>query len=217
MDSTKSLLNEVKNRIKSLEIHDLKINRSSTTSEDVELRKQRVTHLKEKFITCLDTYRNIENIYMKQQKERLSRQYKIVYPEANNDEIEDYLKHPTDQPVFLSSRRSINDSKHVLDEVNKRHHDIKKIEKTIAELVDLFKEIQSQVEYHDEFIVSITDDIKNVEICTREANVEVEKAQVIAKSTRKFKWLCALFTLIIFGVIILIAILITNNNKIHHS
>jgi syntaxin 1B/2/3 len=214
MDTTRNLLNETKNRIKSLELQDIRINRTSITSEDVELRRQRITHLKEKFVTCLQTYRNIENIYMKQQKERLSRQYKIVYPDAKDEEIDDYLKNPTDQPVFLTNRRSsLNDSKNVLDEVNKRHHDIKKIEQTIAELVVLFEEIQLEVELQDEIIISITDEVKIVETVTREAKVEIEKAEEVVKSSRKFKWLCALFTLIIFSVIILIVILITNK---HH-
>ncbi|CAB4490545.1 unnamed protein product [Rhizophagus irregularis] len=106
MDATRNLLNDTKNRIKTLELQDLRISRNSITWEDFELRKQRVTHLKEKFVTCLQTYRKIENIYMKQQKERLSRQYKIVYPDAKDEEIDEYLKNPTDQPVFLSSRRN---------------------------------------------------------------------------------------------------------------
>ncbi|GBB87552.1 hypothetical protein RclHR1_01400005 [Rhizophagus clarus] len=216
MDTTRNLLNDTKNRIKSLELQDLRISRASITSEDIELRKQRVIHLKEKFVTCLQTYRNIENIYMKQQKERLSRQYKIVNPDAKDEEIEEYLRNPTDQPVFLTSRKSILDSTHVLEEVNKRHHDIKKIEQTISELVVLFEEIQLQVELQDEIIVTITDEVKNVEAVTREAKDEIVEAEKIAKSSRKLKWLCALFTLIIFGIIILIVVLIMNEKKTHH-
>lgn len=215
MDATRNLLNDTKNRIKTLELQDLRISRNSITWEDFELRKQRVTHLKEKFVTCLQTYRKIENIYMKQQKERLSRQYKIVYPDAKDEEIDEYLKNPTDQPVFLSSRRSIIDSKNVLEEVNKRHHDIKKIEQTISELVALFEEIQLQVELQDEIIISITDEVKTVEVITERAIVELEKVEVVNKSSRKLKWLCALFTLILFGIIILIVILITNNKMNH--
>lgn len=203
MDSTRSKLNEAKIRIKSLEIQDLRINRSSATSEDVELRKQRIVHLREKFISCLQTYRNIEGAYMKQQKERLSRQYRIVYPDANDDEIEEYLRYPTDQPVF-HSRRSITDSKHVLDEVNKRHHDIKKIEKTISELVDLFEEIRFQVELKDDIIIQINDDVNAVEMTTRVVVNEVEKAQELAKDTRKKKWTLLLIILIIIIIILII-------------
>ncbi|CAB4446124.1 unnamed protein product [Rhizophagus irregularis] len=124
---------------------------------------------------------------MKQQKERLSRQYKIVYPDAKDEEIDEYLKNPTDQPI----------------------------EQTISELVALFEEIQLQVELQDEIIISITDEVKTVEVITERAIVELEKVEVVNKSSRKLKWLCALFTLILFGIIILIVILITNNKMNH--
>ncbi|RIA97132.1 t-SNARE [Glomus cerebriforme] len=213
VDTTKNLLNETKDQIRLLETDDLKIIRSSTTTEDFELRKQRINHLKEKFVACLNTYRDIENLYMKQQKERLSRQYKIVHPDANDDEIEEYLKHPTDQPVFVSSRR-VQDSKKVLEEVNQRHHDIKKIERTIAELVELIKEIQLKVEIEEDVIVTINDNVQKVEITTREVTVKLEQAEEIAKNTRSFKWLYALCTLLIFGIIVLITVFVI---KRHHG
>ena len=213
MNATKDLLNMSKDRVKSLEIQDLKINRTSTTTEDVELRKQRINHLKEKFVTCLNTFRNIGNLYMKQQKERMSRQYKIVNPDADNEEVEEYLKNPTDQPVFLQGavgqRKSIRDSSLVLEEVNKRHHDIKRIEETISELVDLFKEIQMQVELKDDIAVSMAEEVQSVEHNMRGINDELEKAEEVASSSRKFKWLCAVFTLMLFGSIVVLIVILT--------
>jgi len=216
MNQTRSLLNTTKNKIKSFERQNLKTIKFSTT-EDIEFRNQRINHLKDKFINCLETYKNIENNYMKQQKERLGRQFRIVNPNAGNDDIEEYLKTPTDH-VFLKSlldpfNKNLEDSKQVLEEVNKRHTDIKKIEKTIGELVELFKEMQLQVDLQEDFIVQISNDMQTVENTTREVTVELAQAEVSAKSARKYKRILALITLLIIGIIILIVFLIINNNR----
>ncbi|CAI2190568.1 18757_t:CDS:1, partial [Funneliformis geosporum] len=180
---TKNLLISTKNKIKSLELQNLKNVGSSSVASDFEIRNQRIIHIKEKFLNCLETYKEIEKNYMKQQKERLIRQYKIVNPDANYD---DHVE--TDQPVFLQSimdsinqRQNVEDSKRVLEEVNRRHEDIKQIERTIAELVELFEEMKLQVEIQDDHIVSITDNVQTVENDTKEVTDELHHSEENAK------------------------------------
>ncbi|CAI2180309.1 19579_t:CDS:1, partial [Funneliformis geosporum] len=156
MTETKNLLLELKDLIKKIEYENVRLPKSDP---NLGLRKQRYEFLREKFSHALDEYRNIENIYMRQQKERMVRQYRVVNPEASQQEIDDYLANPSDQPVFQHSLIRSGEAKAALDDVQKRHGDIKQIEQTISELAVLFHEMQLQVEVQDSVLVSVGEEV----------------------------------------------------------
>ncbi len=166
---TKNLLFEFKERIKKIEHENARLPKSDT---NLSLRKQRHEYLHEKFTNVLDEYRNVETTYMRQQKERMARQYRVVNPEANQQEIDDYLANPSDQPVFQQAVIRSGEAKAALAEVQKRHGDIKQIEQTISELATLFREMQLKVEEQDSVLVSVGEDVN-------ETLVKVEKGNYI--------------------------------------
>jgi syntaxin 1B/2/3 len=166
---TKNLLFELKDRIKKIQHENFRLPKNDP---NISLRKQRHEYLHEKFTNVLDEYRNVEDTYMRQQKERMARQYRVVNPEANQQEIDDYLTNPSDQPVFQQAVIRTGEAKAALAEVQKRHGDIKQIEQTISELASLFSEMQLQVEEQDPVLAS-------VEEAVTETLVKVETGKYI--------------------------------------
>ncbi|CAG8565666.1 15748_t:CDS:2 [Funneliformis mosseae] len=79
----------------------------------------------------------------------------------------------------INQRQNVEDSKRVLEEVNRRHDDIKQIERTIAELVELFEEMKLQVELQDYIIVKIANEVEMVENDAKDATVELKHAENI--------------------------------------
>jgi syntaxin 1B/2/3 len=166
---TKNLLFELKDRIKKIGHENARLPKNDL---NLSLRKQRYEYLHEKFTNVLNEYRNVEDTYMRQQKERMARQYRVVNPEANQQEIDDYLANPSGQQVFQQAVIRTGEAKAALAEVQKRHSDIKQIEQTISELVTLFREMQLQVEEQDSVLVSIEDEVTDT-------LVKVEKGKYI--------------------------------------
>ncbi|CAG8450174.1 12741_t:CDS:2 [Ambispora leptoticha] len=166
LNSTRTLLINVKDRIKKIEYENTRI---PSTNPEFGLRKQRHQYLKEKFTNILDDYRGLEDQYMRQHMERLARQYRVVNPEATEAEISDYLSNPSNEPVFQTALLRSGEAREALAEVQKRHEDIKQIEATITELAQLFQEMQLQVEAQDEVLVAVEENVDVTLIKTEKA------------------------------------------------
>jgi syntaxin 1B/2/3 len=83
----------------------------------------------------------------------------------------------------MQSNRS-GQARAVLSEVQSRHDDIKKIEKTILELHQLFVDMQMMVEQQQEVFNQIETHAENTVVDLETGNQHIEKAIVSARSTR---------------------------------
>lgn len=210
-DNTKQLLIENKDRIRKIQIENSKI---SNSDPNFGLRKQRFEFLREKFKNVLDEYRGLENSYMHQQAERIARQYKVIKPNATQQEIDDYVSNPNSQPVFQQALLRTGEARDVLGQVQRRHEDIKNIEQTISELAALFQELNLQVEEQDSTILNIEGDIENTTTKLEKAHEDLGKARLSALAARKKKWICAAIALIIIIIVaVVLAIKLTGNKS----
>ncbi|CAG8575609.1 t-SNARE [Gigaspora rosea] len=207
MGNTKDLLFQIKDRIKKIGYENAQLPK---TDSSIVVRKQRHLHLHDKFNRVLDEYRRIEDIYMKLQKDRIIRQYKIVNPAATQEEIDNYVSDSSNQPVFQHAVRT-GEARTALAEVQKRHGDIKEIENTISELVGLFTEMQLQVEEQDPVLDHIEESVDGVTVKLEQASKDIEEANKSALGSRKKKWI--LFGVIFVVILIIIAIIIAQIPK----
>ncbi|KAI8340274.1 t-SNARE [Chlamydoabsidia padenii] len=108
----------------------------------------------------------------------------------------------------------------VLSEVQNRHDDIKKIEKTIVELHQLFMDMQMLVEQQGETINQIEEHAETTAAHLEEGNKFVSKAISSARATRHKKWCCFVICIILAVVIAILVwwfgfnhVGVGNNNK----
>ncbi|RIB23576.1 t-SNARE, partial [Gigaspora rosea] len=198
MGDTRQLLIENKDRIKQIEYENAKLPKSDPK---YGLRTQRHGFLREKLSNILNEYRGAEDDYIKHQTERTIRQYKIVNPNATQQEIDDYMSSPSGQPVFQQALLRTGEARDALDQVKKRHNDIKRVEETVAELADLFKELYLQVEAQDQTIVNIEGNATEAATKLEKANEDLGRARLSAAAARKKKWICLAIILIILIII----------------
>ncbi|CAG8485420.1 4509_t:CDS:2, partial [Scutellospora calospora] len=197
INNTRQLIIENKDQIKQLEHENAQL---STLNPNYDIHKRRNEFLREKLSNAIKEYQEVANAYIRQQEDRMARQYKVVNPNATQNEINNYLSNPT-QPVFQQAILRTGEAHSVLDQVKKRHDDIKNIEQTIAELTTLFKELQFQVEAQDPTIVHIEQNTGEAVNKLEKAGDNLSKARFSAVSARKKKWIC-------FGILLLIAIIL---------
>jgi len=207
MVSTKDLLFKTKDRIKKIEYENIRL---PSSDSNLILRKQRHNFLHEKFTNILEEYRRSEDAYVRQQKERMARQYRVVNPDANQQEIDDYLSNPSGQPVFQQALLQA-EAKNALADVKKRHGDIKQIEQTIFELASLFREMQLQVEEQDSVLVSVEDSVTESLVKIEIASSDIEIAHKSSLEARKKKWI--LFGIAAVIILIIIIVIIVNLPK----
>ncbi|KAJ9101473.1 hypothetical protein QFC19_005124 [Naganishia cerealis] len=127
-------------------------------------QKQQVQAAKSRFMSLLQEYQTVEKEFRKKVKERGERQYKIasfvgytVKPDATPEEVKQVLESENPQifsQALLSSNR-YGDARGALREIQERNQDIKKIEKTLTELAQMFNEMSMLVEQQDETIATI--------------------------------------------------------------
>ncbi|KAI8882277.1 t-SNARE, partial [Backusella circina FSU 941] len=201
VNQTTKLNNECKNKIKAIELSNA---RMPANSGDLPMRKTQHAALKKKFIETIQRYQDIERTYQQKYRQRVERQIRIVQPNATPDEIERVLDSDEAPQVFAQSLMQSNRSgqaRAVLSEVQSRHDDIKKIEKTILELHQLFVDMQMMVEQQAETLAQIEQHAEHTVIDLEQGNKDIDRAIVSAKSTRAKKWCCFAITIILAVVI----------------
>ncbi|KAI7869221.1 t-SNARE [Spinellus fusiger] len=187
--ATTQLNNEAKQRIKAIELSNA---RMPLSTGDLPMRK---------------TQANIERTYQQKYRQRMERQIRIVKPDATVEEIEKALDSDETQifaQSFMQSNRS-GQARAVLNEVQTRHDDIKKIEKTILDLHQLFMDMQMMVEHQGEVLKEVEMHSETVVKDLEQGNKDIERAIVSAKSTRSKKWCCFvifILLLIVAGVLV---------------
>ncbi|CAO3607547.1 unnamed protein product [Cunninghamella echinulata] len=195
---------ELRNRIKALEASNLKYPKSSIGSS----RRDHTKGVKDKFIEAVNHYQSIEHSFEEKYRQKVERQIRIVKPEATQQEINDIISSDESPQVFAqsimqASRRG--QARAVLSEVQNRHNDIKKIEKTILELHSLFQDMQMMVEQQSEVIDQVNQHTETVVKDTEVANRHISDAIKKAKAIRHKKW-CCFFICIILAVVIAILV-----------
>lgn len=120
---------------------------------------------------AIQNYQTVEQQYRQRYKQRLERQYKIVKPDATPEEVRAVVEDDNGGQVFsqavsthlrscpctcrgrltvvvlngllqLMNSSRYGESRAAYKEVQERHKDIQKIERTLAELAQLFNDVR---------------------------------------------------------------------------
>ena len=126
-------------------------------------------------------------------RDQMRDQMKIAHPELDEYQIADAVPDAKPQQIFLQSimqsgRRG--QAATVLGAVKARSEEIEKLEKGIIEVAELFSEMESMVLQQGELIEKIDVQAEEAKEDIVEANVQLGKAEVKARSARKKKWWC---------------------------
>jgi len=201
VEDTSALSATLKRRIKALE-------KQGGSGRDGQIRKQQTALVKSKFVEAIQNYQTVEQQYRSKYKQRMERQFKIVKPDASPEEVRAVVNDENNGQIFSQALMNSNrygESRAAYREVQERHEDIKRIEKTLGELAQLFNDMSVLVEQQDETINVIETQAAGVEKDTEVGLGYTEKAVESARAARKKRWICffiCLILLIIIGVVV---------------
>lgn len=197
---TSRLTNAVKNKIRNLDSQTARLPESG----DKNVRKTQIGAQKNRFKETIQRYQQVEQTYRKKYRDRAERQFKIVKPDATPQEVKAAIEDDQGQQIF--SQALLNSNRHgeargALREVQERHEDIKKIEKTLVELAQLFQEIDILITEQGEQIDVIDQHGTAVENDMNQGLQATNKAVVSARKARKKRIICFIILVIILLVI----------------
>ena len=212
---TSRLTNAVKSRIKNLEASTAKV----PNGGDKNVRQTQIGSLKNQFKGVIQNYQEVEQAYRQKYRQRQERQLRIVKPDATPQEVKAALDDDNGGQIF--SQALLNSNRHgeargALREVQERHEDIKRIERTIVELAQLFQEMDILITEQDDQVNAIESTAVNVEQDMSQGLGATGKAVKSARSARKKRKICFILSVIILLVIagVVAAVVCTQGNNV---
>lgn len=208
VEETSSLSNEIKLRVKDLE--------RRSGGRDGNAKKQQAGAIKQRFLEAIQNYQNVERQYRTKYKQRMERQFKIVKPDASPEEVKAVVNDEQGGQIFsqaLMSSTSYGASRAAYREVQERHEDIKRIERTLTELAQLFNDMSILVEQQDEQVNAIETTAGAVEKDVEQGLSHTDKAVISARSARKKRWICFAIIVVILAIIAIVLAVHFGNNK----
>ncbi|KAI0636840.1 t-SNARE [Trametes polyzona] len=186
---TRQLSNQLKERIQTLSSYPV------TRAQDQTIRKNQTGVLRQKFVEVLQNYQQVERDYRAKYRQRVERQFKIVKPDATPEEIAAVVDdtNGAGAQIFtqaLSSSTRYGESRMAYREVQDRHNDILRIERTLEELAQLFNDMSVLVAQQDEAIDQIGVSAANVKADMEKGLQQTEIAVKHARSARRKRWIC---------------------------
>ncbi|KAI9321528.1 t-SNARE [Dichotomocladium elegans] len=180
----------------------------AANASEAEIRKAQSETVRKRFLDTLRRYQDIETAYRQEFRERVGRQIRIVKPDATDQEIDHIIESDQNNQIFAQSilhagRKA--QSRAVLDEVQNRYDDIKRIERTLLELHQLFLDMEMLITQQGEVLIQIDEHAETAAKQVSEGNKMIDRAIAYARATRGKKW-CCLFLVIVLCVVIAILV-----------
>ncbi|WVF67089.1 hypothetical protein IAT40_001834 [Kwoniella sp. CBS 6097] len=169
-------------------------------------QKTQAEGVKTRFQSLLQEHQVIEKEFRGKVKARAERQYRIVNPQATEEEVRQVTESDNPQvftQALLNSNR-YGAAKSAYREVQERHAEIQKIEKTLTELAQMFSEMAMLVEQQDETIVNVETQAQGVDNDIKQGYEQTSKAVEHAKKARRKKWICFFIFLAIIAILALV-------------
>ncbi|KAF2740273.1 t-SNARE [Polyplosphaeria fusca] len=181
---TQKMNTGIKDEIKSLE-------RDAAREPNNKFKKTQVDSLKRTFKRQLEDFQKEESDYSKRYRDAIARQYRIVNPDATEQEVQEAANaNWGDEGIFQTALKSnrTGQASSVLGAVRARHQDIQRIEQTLSELALLFTQLNEQVVYQETQVAAAEEQTEGVQKDTERANDQLTKGVASARRARKLKW-----------------------------
>ena len=201
IEISKERMTEIIDSIKS----DIEISKNKENDNDQRTKLNLFNAMIKKCQKVIDKFQNIKSEINQIKENKLVREYEIVVgrditKEEKNEIIENpqiILQKYEDRLKGKAPPKLIN----AVRDLEERHEDIKKLEKSLMELTKMISEFNKLVFYQGEMIDTIVENISKAKDYTKDAEGILEKAKKRMECKRCSK---LIITLIVVGILLVI-------------
>ncbi|KAF5671026.1 syntaxin 1b 2 3 [Fusarium heterosporum] len=180
-----------------------------------------VTRIDRRLKAAITQYQQVESQFRKRTQDQMARQYRIVRPDASEQEIQAAVEDTTGGQVFSQAMMQSDRqgrARAALSAVQDRHQALQKIEQQMVELSQLFQDMDTLVVQQEAAVTQIEAKGEEVVENLDKGNQEIGVAVNTARKTRKKKWIClgicvAIIVVIVIIVLIYIFVIRAQNNN----
>ncbi|RFU27254.1 hypothetical protein B7463_g9077, partial [Scytalidium lignicola] len=199
-----------KTQLKNTQIRDqikfLELDAAKTHDGTKNIKDRQVKQLKGDFDKELKSYQQEEMGYKQRYREQIARQYRIVNPDATEEEVGEAAEMDWgSEGVFqtaLKNNRS-GQATSVLGAVRARHNELQRIEATLTELASMFADMAQLVEAQDPVVQHTEQNAQKTAEDVDKANAQIQQGIKHARNRNKLKWWCLL---VVFLIVLAIAL-----------
>lgn len=194
--------NRIKTKLKHMEQETKDIGDDIPLSAEHRIRVTQYRMLFRRFKDVVDDYQVTQADHRDRCKARIKRQLEITGHIKTDDEIEGMIE--SGNPAIFNSEiiMETQQAKQSLAEIQARHNDIMKLEKSILELRDLFVDLATLVEEQGEIVNRIENHVALAKSHVDKGAVEVTQAIRYRSQARCKKILCfTILILIVAGIL----------------
>lgn len=193
----------------------------SKPPQQIAQYRGQVDRIDRRLKAAIQQYQQIESQFRKRTQEQMKRQYRIVRPDASEEEVRAVVEDTNNNQVFaqalMQSDRQQN-ARAALSAVQDRHAALLKIEQQMVELSQLFQDMDTLVVQQEAAVMQIEQKGEEVVDNLDKGNEEIGVAVNTARKTRKKKWIClgicvAIIIVVVIIVLIYIFVIRGQNNN----
>lgn len=201
----KSLAKEIRAKLQSIEVkEDEEVAMSSVSS-----RMRRTQHgvLSKQFIELINQCNSAQSQYRESNVKRIKRQLHITGHSVTDEEFDEMLESGQTDIFTCNTMQATQATKQALNEIEARHDEILKLEKSIVELHEMFTFLAMEVEAQGDTIDNIEKNILNSKDYVEKAQKQLTQAVENRQKARKKKVYIAICVAVL--ILILLIILLT--------
>jgi len=199
MSSITSEANKLKVKLRHMGQKTEQIGQQDQFSAEHRIKTTQHQMLTNRFIEVMNDYQLTQADYRDRCKARIQRQLEITGRVTTDDEIEEMIESGNPAIFTQGIEMETQQAKQTLAEIEARHSDIMKLEKSILELRDLFVDLATLVEMQGEMVNRIENHVAMSKSHVDKGRVEVNQAIAYRSKARLKKLIC--FTILILLIV----------------
>lgn len=208
-----AVLNEIRDTYRSL--GDRMKNLASKPESQTPRCKPQVDRAKRSLKDSAQNFATLQSQLEQEKNQDIERQYRIVNAGASEAEVRNYMngvqngqEDPNQlfQQALMQSSR-VEGANRKLSALKARNQALQQIERQMAELLELFTQMDTIVAQQDEQVTHVHQTAEDATGDLNKATTEIETAVETARATRRKKWWCMGICVAIILVIVIIVVI----------
>ncbi|KAM6964511.1 syntaxin-4 [Tautogolabrus adspersus] len=198
----KTLATQIQKKLKSIEP---KKGEDDGKYISISVRMQRTQHgvLSKELVELMGRCNTIQSQYRDRNVERIHRQLKITGNNVTDEELDRMLESGETDVFTQNILIDAQATRQALNEIESRHDEILKLERSIRDLHDMFQYLAMEVEAQGEMVNRIETNIKQSSNYVERAKENTEKAVTYQQKARKKKvWIAICLAILILILVI---------------
>ncbi|KAJ3497589.1 hypothetical protein NLG97_g1777 [Lecanicillium saksenae] len=173
------------------------------------MNRAQVDRVDRRLRQAVQVYQQVRSDFYRRTQEQVARQYRIVRPEATEDEVRAAVEDTTpgsqifSEALLAQSSNRQGRARVALSEVQHRHQALAAMERQMAELAQLFQDMDTLVVQQDDYVKQIETSGADATDNMIKGNAQVSAAIVTARKTRVKKWICLGICVLILAVVVI--------------